>query len=88
MSASLALQAVYAAAVIAAVARICAVIEPQFSVLLLHVAAFGWALALQRMIPRLPPRALTAALKVVGRERPCRRAFDWYLEQAHPRAAS
>jgi hypothetical protein len=24
----------------------------------------------------------------MGRERPCRRAFSWYLEQAHPRAAS
>jgi flavin-dependent dehydrogenase len=53
-----------------------------------HRHAFGWALALQRTIPRLPPRALTAALKVMGRERPCRRAFSWYLEQAHPRAAS
>jgi len=28
-----------------------------------------------RTIPRLPPRALTALLKVTGRERPCRRAF-------------
>jgi hypothetical protein len=24
---------------------------------------------------------------VVGRERPCRRAFTWYLDQAHPRFA-
>jgi hypothetical protein len=24
----------------------------------------------------------------MGRERPCRRAFDWYLEQAHPRFAA
>ena len=31
--------------------------------------------ALQRAIPRLPPRALTALRRVVGRERPCRRAF-------------
>ena len=23
----------------------------------------------------------------MGRERPCRRAFGWYLEQAHPRFA-
>jgi menaquinone-9 beta-reductase len=49
-----------------------------------HRHAFGWALALQRTIPRLPPRALTALLGVVGRERPCRRAFAWYLDQAHP----
>jgi menaquinone-9 beta-reductase len=53
-----------------------------------HRHAFGWALALQRAIPRLPPRALTAVLKVMGRERPCRRAFDWYLDQAHPGFAS
>jgi hypothetical protein len=25
---------------------------------------------------------------VIGRERPCRRAFGWYLEQAHPRFAA
>jgi hypothetical protein len=25
---------------------------------------------------------------VMGRERPSRRAFNWYLEQAHPRAAT
>jgi hypothetical protein len=23
----------------------------------------------------------------MGRERPCRRAFTWYLDQAHPRFA-
>ena len=50
-----------------------------------HAPAFARALALQRAIPRLPPRALTALLKVAGRERACRRAFAWYLEQAHPR---
>jgi digeranylgeranylglycerophospholipid reductase len=53
-----------------------------------HAPAFTWALALQRAIPRLPPRALTALLAVMARERPCRRAFSWYLEQAHPRVAS
>jgi flavin-dependent dehydrogenase len=52
-----------------------------------HAPAFGLALRLQRLIPALPPRALTALLAVVGRERPCRRAFTWYLEQAHPRFA-
>jgi menaquinone-9 beta-reductase len=52
-----------------------------------HRHAFAWALALQRTIPQLPPRALTALLRVLGRERPCRRAFSWYLEQAHPRSA-
>ncbi len=52
-----------------------------------HAQAFATALRLQRLIPALPPRALTALLAVAGRERPCRRAFDWYLEQAHPRFA-
>jgi flavin-dependent dehydrogenase len=53
-----------------------------------HAPAFRLALRLQRLIPALPPRALTALLAVAGRERPCRRAFSWYLEQAHPRAAA
>jgi flavin-dependent dehydrogenase len=53
-----------------------------------HAPAFRLALRLQRLIPALPPRALTALLAVMGRERPCRRAFTWYLEQAHPRFAS
>ena len=53
-----------------------------------HARAFTTALRLQRLIPALPPRALTALLAVMGRERPCRRAFGWYLEQAHPRFAA
>jgi flavin-dependent dehydrogenase len=53
-----------------------------------HAPAFAYALALQRTIPRLPPRALTALLSVMGRERPCRRAFNWYLALADPAHAS
>jgi menaquinone-9 beta-reductase len=53
-----------------------------------HASTFALALRLQRLIPALPPRALTALLAVIGRERPCRRAFGWYLEQAHPRFAA
>jgi menaquinone-9 beta-reductase len=53
-----------------------------------HAPAFATALRLQRLIPALPPRLLTALLAVMGRERPCRRAFTWYLEQAHPRFAA
>jgi hypothetical protein len=49
-----------------------------------HAPAFAYALALQRLIPRLPPRALTALLSVMGREKPCRRAFSWYLAIAPP----
>jgi menaquinone-9 beta-reductase len=53
-----------------------------------HAPAFATALRLQRLIPALPPRALTALLAVMGRERPCRRVFSWYLDQAHPRFAT
>jgi len=49
-----------------------------------HARAFRLALGLQRLVPALPPRALTAALKVIGRERLTHRAFTWYLDQAHP----
>ena len=49
-----------------------------------HAPFFRYALRLQRLIPALPPRALTALLRVLGRERPCRRAFTWYLDQASP----
>jgi flavin-dependent dehydrogenase len=52
-----------------------------------HAPAYRLAGRLQRLIPALPPRLLTAALALMGRERPCRRAFGWYLEQAHPRFA-
>jgi hypothetical protein len=49
-----------------------------------HARTFAYALALQRVVPRLPPKALTALLRVLGRERPCRRAFNWYLQIAPP----
>ena len=52
-----------------------------------HAPFFRRALRLQRLIPALPPRALTALFAVMGRERPCKRAFTWYLEQAAPRIA-
>jgi uncharacterized protein involved in response to NO len=45
LTASVATQAIYAAIVIAALARICAVIEPARSEPLLHLAAFAWAAA-------------------------------------------
>jgi flavin-dependent dehydrogenase len=52
-----------------------------------HARPYAIALALQRLIPRLPPRALTGLLAFMGRERVCRRAFTWYLAQAHPAGA-
>jgi menaquinone-9 beta-reductase len=53
-----------------------------------HARAYRIALRLQRLIPALPPRALTTLLAVMGRSRPCRTAFSWYLEIAHPRFAA
>ena len=45
LTASPALQAVYAAALTAALARICAVLHPQWSEALLYLAAFAWVAA-------------------------------------------
>jgi uncharacterized protein involved in response to NO len=45
LTASYPTQAIYAAIIVAALARICAVVEPAHSEALLHIAAFGWAIA-------------------------------------------
>jgi len=45
LTASPATQAIYAAVIVAALSRICAVIEPTHSEPLLHLAAFAWAAA-------------------------------------------
>ena len=52
-----------------------------------HSRAFGLALRLQWLIPRLPPRVLTLALRALARQALVDRAFGWYLDQAHPRFA-
>jgi menaquinone-9 beta-reductase len=52
-----------------------------------HARAFGLALRLQELVPALPPRALTLLLRALGHPALVRRAFGWYLEQAHPRVA-
>jgi menaquinone-9 beta-reductase len=49
-----------------------------------HARAFRRAFALQRVIPALPPRLLTLALRVIGTQRLVDRSFGWYLDQAHP----
>lgn len=49
-----------------------------------HAPAFRVALALQRLVPALPPRALTGVLRVLGRQALVDRAFGWYLDQAPP----
>jgi uncharacterized protein involved in response to NO len=45
LKASAATQAIYVAIIIAAVARICAVLEPAHSLPLLHLAAYAWVAA-------------------------------------------
>ncbi|MGY8662446.1 NnrS family protein [Bradyrhizobium sp. UFLA05-109] len=45
LTASVATQAIYAAIIVAALARICAVVSPAHGEVLLHVAAFGWVAA-------------------------------------------
>lgn len=47
-----------------------------------HAPAFTRALRLQRLIPALPPLALTAGLKAFHPF--VDRGFSWYLDQAHP----
>lgn len=49
-----------------------------------HRRAFAIALALQRLIPALPPRLLTLGFRALGRQATIDRAFGWYLDQAHP----
>lgn len=49
-----------------------------------HSRAFGLALRLQWLVPRLPPRVLTFALRALARQSLVDRAFGWYLDQAHP----
>ncbi|HEX2416220.1 MAG TPA: hypothetical protein VHJ37_13495 [Thermoleophilaceae bacterium] len=53
-----------------------------------HSRAFGLALRLQWLIPRLPPRGLTLLLRALGDQRLVDRAFGWYLDQAHPSFAA
>ena len=47
-----------------------------------HAPAYRRALRLQRLVPALPPRVLTAGLKAFHPL--VDRAFSWYLDQAHP----
>ena len=49
-----------------------------------HRPAFRRALALQRLVPALPPRALGLALRALAAQPLVDRAFGWYLDQAHP----
>jgi menaquinone-9 beta-reductase len=53
-----------------------------------HAPAFKRALQLQRLIPALPPRALTALLRAMSSQRVIDRNFNWYLDQAPPSFAN
>ncbi|HYN50178.1 MAG TPA: hypothetical protein VES62_04570, partial [Thermoleophilaceae bacterium] len=53
-----------------------------------HARAFGLALRLQGLIPRLPPWLLTAGMKAFGRGALVERSFSWYLDQAPPSYAT
>ena len=53
-----------------------------------HARAFRRALRAQRLMPALPPRALTVLLRAMGRQAIVDRAFGWYLDQAHPSFAA
>jgi menaquinone-9 beta-reductase len=49
-----------------------------------HRRAFRIALALQRLVPALPPRVLTLALRALAAPPLVRAVFGWYLDQAPP----
>jgi flavin-dependent dehydrogenase len=53
-----------------------------------HRRAFARAGRLQRLIPALPPRALTLVLRIMDRPAVIDRAFGWYLDQAPPEFAA
>ena len=51
-----------------------------------HRHAYGWALFLQGLLPKIPPRALTLVLKAFHPLTD--RSFSWYLRQADPSFAA
>lgn len=53
-----------------------------------HKRFFSLTLALQRLLPALPPRLLSALLAVMSRPSLVRRAFGWYLAAVPPSFAS
>jgi flavin-dependent dehydrogenase len=49
-----------------------------------HEWAFAWMLRGQRLVPRVPPRLLSLALRAMESPRFVRWSFDHYLKIAHP----
>lgn len=47
-----------------------------------HAPTFDFALRMQRLVPALPPRALAAALRLIGAQPVVDRAFGWYVDRA------
>ncbi len=52
-----------------------------------HRTAFDWMLRVQRLVPRVAPRALSPALRAMSTQRFVDWSFGHYLEIAHPRFA-
>ena len=50
-----------------------------------HARPFRWMLRVQRLIPRIPPRALAGSLRAMDTRRFLDWSFGHYLEVAHPR---
>ena len=53
-----------------------------------HKRAYDLTLLLQRILPAIPPRVLSAFLSLMSRPWLIKRAFGWYLAQADPSFAS
>jgi uncharacterized protein involved in response to NO len=66
LTASVATQVIYLAIVVAAVARICAVLHPSQSEILLHIAAFGWVIAFLGYAIAFGPLLLGVRGRVLG----------------------
>jgi uncharacterized protein involved in response to NO len=66
LTASFATQAIYLAIVVAAIARICAVLHPAQNEILLHVAAFGWVIAFLGYALTFGPLLLGLRGRVLG----------------------
>jgi uncharacterized protein involved in response to NO len=70
LTASPATQGIYLAIVVAAVARICAVLHPAQSEILLHVAAFAWVLAFAGFAVAFGPLLVGSKWRALAVRRP------------------
>jgi NnrS protein len=70
LTASRTTQAIYLAIIVAAVTRICAVLDPQHSEILLHVAGFTWAAAFLGFAVAFGPLLLGSKARPADRRAP------------------